>query len=105
MHVPGFFYMVNIYFLGAIWRAPFKSFSAQPADVILACGVSRHSPASLLGKTSARLRLQKDTTSPAGAEISYRFAPSVSPATDGFIIQVQLVVRKKDFSHSLEVTV
>ncbi len=53
--------------LGAIRRAPFKSFSAQPADVMLACGVSRHSPASLLVQTSARLRLQKDITSPAGA--------------------------------------
>gem|GEM_PF-4906771 len=64
------------YHLGALWRASFKSFSAQPADVILACGVSRPSPASLLGQTSARLRLQKDTTAPAGAEIPRRFAPS-----------------------------
>ncbi len=65
-----------MFFQGALWRAPFKSFLAQPADVILACGVSRHSPASLLGQTFARLRLQKDTTSPAGAEIPRRFAPS-----------------------------
>ncbi len=40
MHVPGFFYMVNVYYPGAIWRARLKSFSAQPADVKAFCGVS-----------------------------------------------------------------
>ncbi len=28
------------FFQGALWRAPFKSFSSQPADVMAFCGVS-----------------------------------------------------------------
>ena len=42
--------MIRLYFQGAFWRAPLKSFSAQPADVKAFCGVS----SSWLGASSNR---------------------------------------------------
>ncbi len=63
-------------FQGAIWRAPFKSCSHRSGFCKARLWGLLVEALSLLAMAKTRALLRKDTTSPAGAEIPRRFAPS-----------------------------